>query len=430
VIVGELFRDIPILSIRGRSDEEVSSIAYDSRKCEKGSLFCAVVGTMSDGHAFIPDALARGSRVIVCERPVETPPEVTVIQVVDTRAILGKLARTFYGNPSAQLCLIGVTGTNGKTTITYLLETIIHQAGFKPGVLGTVNYRYGGEHFPAPNTTPESLDVQRLLHDMVADGVTHCLMEVSSHALALKRVDECDFDVGVFTQLSRDHLDFHHDMEEYFCAKRRFFAEILPQSRKGRAVCMIVNGDDPWGRRLTNEAWFLGWTYGREATNQIHPQEAHLSMEGITGLIETPMGPIPFSSHLLGVFNLENILAAAATALAVGIPPAEITQGLADLSPIPGRLERVSEPGQPYVFVDYAHTDDALQKVIATLLPLKKGRLITIFGCGGDRDRGKRPRMGRVAAEGSDLLIVTSDNPRTESPWPSSGRSSVESLKR
>ncbi len=416
MIVRELFSDIPVLSISGDVEREVRAISYDSRTCGPGCVFCAVVGRAQDGHTFIPEAISRGSEVVVCERMVEVPRGVTVIRVADTREMLGKLGRKFYGDPASRLCLIGITGTNGKTTVTYLLEAIIRQAGFSPGVLGTRNYRYGGKVFSAPNTTPESLDLQRILHEMTREGVTHCIAEVSSHALALKRVDECDFDVGVFTNLSRDHLDFHQDMEDYFFAKRRLFAEILPRSTKGRSVTMIVNGDDPWGRRLAAEEWFTGWTFGREEIDILWMKDYKLSLRGITGVVRTPTLRFPLFSPLLGMFNLYNVLAAVATALALQIPVEAIVRGVEQVSHIPGRLERVSEYHQPHVVVDYAHTDDALHQVIATLLPFRERRLITIFGCGGDRDRGKRPRMGKVAAEGSDLVIITSDNPRTEQP--------------
>lgn len=412
----ELFSHIPFLSAQGDMNGVVSSITYDSRQCVEGSLFCAISGTAQDGHRFIPDAVNRGARFVVCERAVEVPAHVTVILVSNTREVMGKLGRVFYGDPSSRLCLVGITGTNGKTTISYLLESVFRQAGFKTGVVGTVNYRYGGHVLPAPNTTPESIDLHRILHEMVMMGVTHCVMEVSSHALALKRVDECDFDLGIFTNLSRDHLDFHLDMEDYFAAKKRFFSELLPQSRKGREIRMVVNGDDPWGMRLYEEVSIAGWTFGLKGSEHVQIGEYSLSLQGTRAEICAPGKTLNVSSPLLGMFNLYNILAAVAATVALEVPEAQIVEGISQVDRIPGRLERVSEAHEPYVLVDYAHTDDALAKVIAALLPFKRKRLITVFGCGGDRDRGKRPKMGQVAAEGSDIVIVTSDNPRTEDP--------------
>jgi len=416
VRVEDLLSNIQVLAIRGPMEGEVSSITYDSRKCTDGCLFCAIPGTEQDGHEFIPDAVSRGSKFILCEKEVEVPPGVTTIRVRDVRETMGKLAKRFYGDPSSRLCLVGVTGTNGKTTLSYLLESIFQQAGFKTGVLGTVNYRYGGEILPAPNTTPESLDMHRILHEMVLMGVTHCVAEVSSHALALKRVDECDFDLGIFTNLSRDHLDFHRDMEDYFAAKRRLFSQILPRSQKGREIRMVLNGDDPWGKRLWEEETLPGWTYGKGGFNHVQVVDLSLSLRGLRAEVYAPGVTLSLFSPLLGMFNLYNILAAVAAALALQIAPKDIVEGIARVDRIPGRLERVSGPHEPHVFVDYAHTDDALAKVITAILPFRRRNLITVFGCGGDRDPGKRPRMGQVASESSDVVIITSDNPRTEDP--------------
>ncbi|MCX7982473.1 MAG: UDP-N-acetylmuramoyl-L-alanyl-D-glutamate--2,6-diaminopimelate ligase [Syntrophales bacterium] len=414
--IRELLSQIPFLSTQGPLSGEVSSIVYDSRQCIPGSLFCAVSGTVQDGHNYITDAIKRGATFIICEREVEAPPGVTIIRVADSRETMGKLGKAFYGDPSSRLCLVGVTGTNGKTTVTYLMESIFIAAGFKTGVLGTVNYRYGGQIFPAPNTTPESLDLHRILHDMVLMGVTHCVAEVSSHALALKRVDECDFDLGIFTNLSRDHLDFHRNMEDYYAAKRRFFTELIPRSRKERAIRMVVNGDDAWGKRLCEESSVPSWTFGIREAEHVRAEDYSLSLQGTRAEIWAPGERLEVFSPLLGMYNLYNILAAVGAAIALEIPPTKIAEGIARVHRIPGRLERVNEVQEPHVFVDYAHTDDALQKVISALLPFKQKKLITVFGCGGDRDRGKRPKMGKVAAENSDIVIVTSDNPRTEDP--------------
>ena len=311
-------------------------------------------------------------------------------------------------------------GTNGKTTVTYLIESILQTAGFVVGVLGTVNYRYGEKTFPAPNTTPESFEMQKIIREMSDHGITHIVAEVSSHALDLKRVDDCAFDLGIFTNLTQDHLDYHRTMDNYFQAKKRFFSEVLPAGGKKRPQNTIVNVDDPWGRRLLRE---LGpesasghLTYGIESPCDITASPFRLSLDGIEATLLLGGERLPVSSSLMGRFNLSNILAAAAASFALGIPGGCIRDGIAALIQVPGRLEKVSTAGQPAVFVDYAHTDDALRRVLESLSLFRTGRLITVFGCGGDRDRGKRPLMGEAVSADSDLVIVTSDNPRTEDP--------------
>ena len=283
-------------------------------------------------------------------------------------------------------------------------------------MLGTVNYRYGGKTFPAPNTTPESLEFQKILRQMVNEGVTHCISEVSSHALDLGRVDDCDFDLAVFTNLSQDHLDYHRTMECYYEAKRRFFQELMPKSRKHNPCAMIINGDDPWGRRLMAEIQGKALTFGLEGQHDVYSDQFHITLEGIEARIKMPGQTLQVTSPLIGRFNLYNILTAIAAAFAIGITPAAIEQGISRMKGVPGRMEKVSRRGEPHVFVDYAHTDDALRKAIENLSGFGRNRIITVFGCGGDRDRGKRPLMGSVAAALSDVVIVTSDNPRSEDP--------------
>ncbi|MBN1548428.1 MAG: UDP-N-acetylmuramoyl-L-alanyl-D-glutamate--2,6-diaminopimelate ligase [Syntrophaceae bacterium] len=413
----EVVKDLQLMSTTGALSGEVSSVCYNSRSCEENSLFVAVSGLSADGHGFIDDAISRGARWIIHEKPFIPPDHITSLQVSDSRRALGIASRNFYAHPSAELCLIGVTGTNGKTTVTYLLESIIAAAGFMPGVLGTVNYRYNGKTFPAPNTTPESLEFQKILRQMLDEGVSHCISEVSSHALDLGRVDDCEFDVAVFTNLSQDHLDYHRTMERYFEAKRRLFRELIPQSGKQHEKRMIINGDDPWGRKLLEEVGTDGiLTFGLTENQDVQPEEFSLSLEGINAHIRLPGRIFHITSPLIGRFNLYNILAATAAAFAVGIDPTIIQQGIAMMEGVPGRMEKVSGTGEPYVFVDYAHTDDALRKAIENLSGFGGNRMITVFGCGGDRDRGKRPLMGFVAATLSDVVIVTSDNPRSENP--------------
>jgi UDP-N-acetylmuramoyl-L-alanyl-D-glutamate--2,6-diaminopimelate ligase len=413
-------RGVDPLGTAGQPGDEVASVCYDSRLCGEGSLFVAIPGLKQDGHAFIADAVSSGARFIVHEGEFRPPAGVRAIRVRDSRRALGILGKNFFGDPSAGICLIAVVGTNGKTTVTYLIESILRAAGYTVGVLGTVNYRYAGKILPAPNTTPESFEMQRIIREMTDGGVTHVVAEVSSHALDLRRVDDCAFDLGIFTNLTQDHLDYHETMESYFGAKKRFFTEVLPAGGKGRRHSAIINADDPWGRRILQEAGQDGasksLTYGLEAPSDITAAPVHLSLEGIEATLLMGGARLPVSSRLLGGFNLSNILAAAAAAFALGIPGGSIRDGIAALIHVPGRLEKVSEAGQPAVFVDYAHTEDALRKVLESLSGFRKGRIITVFGCGGDRDRGKRPLMGKAATEGSDLAIVTSDNPRTEDP--------------
>ncbi len=402
--------------MQGNANGQVSSICYDSRKCEDDCLFVAIPGLKVDGHNYITEAMKRGARFIMHERDFTPPAGITAIQVGDSRRVLGVLGKNFFGHPSSGLCLIAVTGTNGKTTVTYILESIIKAAGFTPGVLGTVNYRYGGTVMPAPNTTPESFDMQRILRQMVDAGVSHVIAEVSSHAVDLQRVDDCDFDLGIFTNLSQDHLDYHGNMESYFSVKKRFFADVLPLSQKGRPIRMIVNRDDPWGRRLLSEVPLPAWSFGIETPGDIRVESFTLTPQKTEALVCRHGGASLISSSLIGRHNLYNILAAAAGALALGIAEKDIIAGIGNLHSVPGRLERVNLPGEPDVFVDYAHTEDALEKVLQNLSSFHRKRIITVFGCGGDRDRGKRPLMGRAAVTLSDLALLTSDNPRSENP--------------
>ena len=407
--LSHLLNGIDALEIRGDTSGNVSGVCYDSRKCKKGSVFVAITGVELNGHDFMLDAVKRGARYVIYDED-EAPfvPDAVCIKVKNSRLALSSLAKNFYDNPSRDICLIGVTGTNGKTTVTYLLESVLKSAGFSVGVTGTVNYRYGGTEFPAPNTTPESLDLNRMLREMVDGGVTHVVMEVSSHAIDLKRIYGLEYNVGIFTNLSQEHLDYHHTMEEYFRVKKSFFDDVLD------ARPAIVNGDDPWGARLLDELRTPIVTFGMGKSCDVLPTDVTLSMDGIIAKIQGPDSRFPVSSAMVGKFNLYNILAAVATALSLGIPQEQIRSGIKALETVPGRLERVSSVGEPPVFVDYAHTGDALEKVLTALSEFRIKRIITVFGCGGDRDRTKRPGMGQIAAALSDLAIITSDNPRTE----------------
>jgi UDP-N-acetylmuramoyl-L-alanyl-D-glutamate--2,6-diaminopimelate ligase len=395
-------------------DMEITAVCYDSRTVVPGALFVAIEGFSMDGHGFVRDALERGAAAVVCRRPVEA--DAVVVRVDNPRAVLAVLASRFHGQPADRLCLIGVTGTSGKTTVTYLLEKILAAAGLAVGVIGTINYRYAGTAFANPVTTPESADLQAIFRQMADGGVTHVVMEVSSHALELSRVDECRFDAAVFTNLSHDHLDFHATMEAYWRTKRRLFAEYLKPVDATWPVRAVVNNDTTYGAELAAELGSAAIRTTVHGSGDVVPRTVACDLSGIRGQIATPAGDIAIDSPLVGDFNLENILSAVGAALALKIAPAVIAAGINAGRCVPGRLERIDEGGERFIFVDYSHKPDALENAIAALRRLTHGRLITVFGCGGDRDRTKRPVMGEIAARSSDLTVVTSDNPRSEDP--------------
>jgi len=396
-------------------DPEITGVQYRAQEVTPGSLFVAVPGFVADGHAFIPEAVRRGAAAVVAQRPVEA--EVPVVQVADSRRALSRAAAGFWGHPSEGMVLVGVTGTNGKTTVTYLLEAILAWVGARVGVVGTVNYRFEGRVVPAPHTTPESAELQRILAEMRDAGATHVVMEVASHALALHRVDDCRFDVGVFTNLTQDHLDFHGDMAAYWAAKRRLFTELLAEGPKAAAARAVVNTDDPRGPELLSACRVPALAVGTQAGCTVQARAALQGLEGIRGRIATPAGEFDFHSPLVGAHNLANILSATGAAVALALPLEAIREGIEATRRIPGRLERVPDPGHGRtVFVDYAHTPDALENVLRALRQVGPRRLICLFGCGGDRDRTKRPVMGAAAGRLADVCLVTSDNPRSEDP--------------
>lgn len=394
----------------GNPGVEVKGIAYDSRRVERGFVFVALKGRGCDGHSFIGEAIGKGALGLLVERPQPGLQGVTQVVVSDTRKAMAVVSSIFYGEPSKGLKLLGVTGTNGKTTTTYLLESILQKAGHKVGVVGTINYRYPGHILPAPHTTPEAPDIQSILKEMLDNRVTHCVMEVSSHALAQKRVNACRFKGAVFTNLSQDHLDYHITMDNYFRSKSLLFQDLLP-----RGAFAVINEDDPWGRRLSRGLPLTIYNYSMKEGASIWPREVG-SSDGIKAILSTPLGDMRVSSILLGQYNLQNIMAAVGVGIGLGLDKSAIEEGVSALKTVPGRLERIPSPDGFQGVVDYAHTGDALERVLNTLRPMTKGRLITVFGCGGDRDRGKRPIMGDVATRLSDFTIITSDNPRTEDP--------------
>jgi len=409
--ISHLLASLSLRALEGFTDSEVAGLYYDSRRVEAGGAFFALKGEVADGHRFIDDAVARGACVVFMEEARELPSHVAAVVVDDTRRALAQASAVYYGTMPAGCPTVGVTGTNGKTTITYLLESMLRAAGRHPAVFGTVNYRFEGIERASSHTTPESVDLFRILADFRDAGADSLVLEVSSHALEQKRVDSLRFDVGIFTNLTPEHLDYHGDMESYFSSKRRFFAELLPSSG-GRAV---INVGDPYGKRLGQEIQGA-ITYGVNEGAEVRFRDLRISFEGITGMLETPEGEAQFHSPLLGRFNVENLLAAAGAGLALGLPVRLVADALSKASPPPGRMERVENNRGALILVDYAHTSDALEKVLKTGRDLNPRRLLTVFGCGGDRDRTKRPAMGEVAARYSDLVFITSDNPRTEEP--------------
>ena len=387
-----------------------SGVTHDSRQVTPGSVFVALKGFKSDGIDFAPQAIASGAAAIVAERVPDSPSSVPWIVVGDARLALALLAAECFGHPSREMQVLGITGTNGKTTTGYLVSAIFEAAGITCGLMGTVTYRVGAREFAATRTTPEAPDVQGLMRQMVEAGCGACVMEVSSHALALRRVDGITFAAGIFTNLTRDHLDFHADMEDYFAAKRRLF-EMLPEGAPA-----VVNVDDPRGAALA-ESVARPVTYAINRPADVTPGPLSFSLGGLEFDARTPQGIVRVQSKLVGRPNVYNILAAVAAAGALGVPLAGIAAGLKELPGVPGRFEVTSSAADDItVVVDYAHTDDALRNLLETARPLAGRRLITVFGAGGDRDRTKRPLMGMVAARLSDVVVVTSDNPRSEDP--------------
>lgn len=415
VVLADLVRELPEAEYTGEMGTIISGISYDSRKVRPGDIFVALKGSAQDGHDYIRDAVARGAVAVVAQRGSDKQVSVPVVSVPDPRRALARLAAVYYDWPQNKLSLVGITGTNGKTTTTYLVESILRQAGLNPAVIGTVNYRYMNMTCPAPVTTPESLDLMRAFRKVVDRGASHAIVEVSSHALAQGRVADCDFKVGVFTNLSRDHLDYHGSMESYFEAKSLLFTN-LSKNKGGNPSAAVINADSPYGTKLAELVSVPVTFYGLESPCQVSARNVSVEKGGMKGRLVTPAGEMDFFCPLIGRFNLYNVLAATATSLCLGVSLASVVKGLSHVGRVPGRVEPVNNNLAITVVVDYAHTPDALEKVLRDLRPLTRGRVITVFGCGGDRDKGKRPEMGQIAVSMSDFVVITSDNPRTENP--------------
>ncbi len=399
----ELLHDLPHELVRGNLNAPITGLAYDSRRVTHGTAFIALPGTRVDGHDFAATAIELGASLIITGRPVELPGETAIIRVENPRAAMAQLAARFHGKPAARLHLIGITGTNGKTTVAFLVRELLRGTGHRCGLIGTVEYDLGDRIIPAARTTPESLELHAYFAGMLRAGCKTCVMEISSHALAQHRVAGLEFQTTAFTNLTQDHLDYHGDMEQYFAAKRTLFTQQPENTNR------IVNADSLFGQRLANE--FTATTFGETDSDlqitqlKLGQQETQFTLAGVD-----------FTMPLIGRHNVSNAAAALGIVRATGMELADCVPRLAKLPPVPGRLEPLSE-GQPFaVYVDYAHTDDALRQVLTTLREITPGRLRVMFGCGGNRDTGKRRKMGEAAAALADDILITTDNPRRENP--------------
>ena len=403
----ELIKDFEIQELRADPETEITGIAYDSRLVEAGNLFVAVKGFASDGHRFIPTAVEKGAAAVLCQEAPEG--EIPYVRMADTRLGLALASRAFFEYPASKMCMIGFTGTNGKTTSSYLMKHILEETlGAKVGLIGTNGIMIGQEFLPSERTTPESYELQKLFRRMLDAGCTHVVMEVSSHSLSLERVAGICFDVGLFTNLTQDHLDFHGSMEEYAAAKRKLFQQC-------RVGCF--NLDDPWAKYMMDGAACrcLGFSAQRNDGDLV-AKDIRLSASGVRFAAVTGEGLCLTRLAIPGMFSVHNALGVLAASLALGISLEDSCGALSTAKGVKGRVEVVPTGRDFSVLIDYAHTPDALENVLTTLRPVTKGRLIALFGCGGDRDHGKRPIMGRIAAENADFCVVTSDNPRTEDP--------------
>lgn len=416
--LSELIEGIELKNAKGHLDTEITGVTCDSRNVTQGTLFVAFKGLKTDGHLYIKDAVAKGAAAIMTmpcmggdsDDATQMSLSIPLLIAQDSREAISKVALNYYGNPSRDIRLIGVTGTNGKTTTSYLVRSILENSGSGVGLIGTVAYSNGSNAMPAGYTTPEAMEFQGLLRDMVNKGCSFAVAEISSHALSLKRVSGTNFDTVVFTNLTQDHLDFHSDMEDYFQAKALLFSS---PPAPGRAV---INIDDPYGRRLPGLTSCPVYSYGVNSKADIAGKDINLTMDGVSFNAITPAGHFPIKSRLVGIYNVYNILAAIGVALSYNIPSEKILAGISSLTSVPGRFERIDSGLGFGIVVDYAHTENALRLLLEAASGFTPQRIITVFGCGGDRDRGKRPLMGKAAIELSDYVIVTSDNPRTEDP--------------
>jgi len=413
----ELVALLPNAVVQGETNISIKALAHDSRQVVPGTLFVCISGFHTDGHNHIMQAYSQGAVAVIVEKDVENiPAGLTVITVSATREAIKVITPYFFDYPSRKLRMIGVTGTNGKTTTTYLLRSILQEAGFKVGVIGTIQNSIGTRIVPTKNTTPDVIDLQSLLAEMVASGMDYVVMEVSSHALALERVAGCEFDVGIFTNMTRDHLDFHITFENYLAAKATLFQSLGGEGNYKQNKTAVINADDGAADFILSRAACKKITYGINTTADLKAEHADIQATGTRFDITGSFGHIPLDLKITGLFNVYNVLSAVGAALAEKIDSQIIRTALEKFQSVPGRFELVNA-GQPFsIIVDYAHTPDGLENILKTAQQIAKQRIIVVFGCGGDRDRTKRPIMGRLAAEYGNIVIATSDNPRSEDP--------------
>ncbi|MFW6140349.1 MAG: UDP-N-acetylmuramoyl-L-alanyl-D-glutamate--2,6-diaminopimelate ligase [Acidobacteriota bacterium] len=409
MIIKELTKNIPGLHIRGSTEQKITGIAYSSQKIKPGFLFAALKGEKHDGFNFIPEAVEKGASAVLSQREKPEGLKKTWIKAQDPRLALALISAEFFVHPSKKMKVIGVTGTKGKTTVTYLMEKILQNGKYSPGIIGSISYRGPGFSIPAERTTPEAPDINALLQKMLEKGATHCIMEVSSHSLEMKRINGIDFDVTAFTNLSGEHLDYHQSIENYYNAKKNLFLTAHKSTP-------VINSDSPWGQKLISELSRPALSFGFNEKADVHPVQYGFSPDGIRARLESPDGKIEIASSLLGKPNLYNILTAVSSALSLKIPVPFIEKGITSLKGVPGRFEKVPNNLGIHLFVDYAHTDEALKNLLETAKDLTSHRIILVFGAGGDRDKSKRARMGKVAGKTAHWTIITSDNPRSEDP--------------
>jgi len=408
--LSEVLKGVPNTMVEGQRNVDISGITHDSRKIQSGYVFVAVQGEKMDGFTFVKKALQNGAEAVLSKRKKPDLFPKTWIQVSDDREALGLCSANFYGHPSRELKIVGITGTKGKTTVSYILEEILKKANFVPGVIGTISYRGPNIDITAKHTTPEASDLQKMLRQMVEGGATHCIMEVSSHALELKRVTGIEFDVVVFTNLSGEHMDYHQNMDSYFEAKKKLFH--AGQNNQ----TAVINTDDDWGKKMISDITMEYISVGLQSPAMVYAEKFEFDTNGTKLTARFPSGNMTLSSHLIGKPNVYNTLSSLAASLALNIHTDAIQEGIAALHGVPGRFERIQNSLGIHIYIDYAHTDDALKNLLETAQDLAREKIILVFGAGGDRDKTKRPRMGAIAGELADLTILTSDNPRTESP--------------
>jgi len=409
--LNHLLKGVRPVIIKGERYLDVENISYNSKQIKHPGLFFAIEGKKSNGYDFIDEAIERGAISIVAEKDFLTYKSITKVIVEDIRKACALIAANFYSHPSERVEVIGITGTNGKTTILYLIAAIMQYSGRNCGMIGTINYRIGDRLIPAVNTTPSSITLQMFLREMEISGITSCAMEVSSHALDQNRVDAIEFNKAIFTNLTSEHLDYHKNMEEYFSVKSKLFSML-----KEDAVA-IINCDDNYGRLLIRKCKNQVLTYGINNRSDVRAFDIDVSCKGASFKVETPKQVLNIETSLIGVYNIYNILAAISFAYSAGLKPSDTQEAIRDFKGAPGRLQPIEVCDKDFsVFIDYAHTNDALLNVLSTLKKIAKGDIIVVFGCGGDRDRKKRPEMAKVAAEFADYVVITSDNPRDEDP--------------